>query len=39
MGGVINILTEIPNEEAITLHSNYGTYNTLTPLSVIAIAF
>lgn len=28
MGGVINILTEIPNEEAITLHSNYGTFNT-----------
>ena len=28
MGGVINILTEIPREEAVTLKANYGSYNT-----------
>ena len=28
MGGVINILTEIPREETVTLRVNYGTYNT-----------
>ena len=28
MGGVINILTEVPKEETFTLKSSYGTYNT-----------
>ena len=28
MGGVINILTEIPKEEAFSLNTSYGTYNT-----------
>jgi len=28
MGGVINILTEIPEEKAVTVKSSYGTYNT-----------
>ena len=30
MGGVINILTDIPKEEAFTLRANYGTFNTFT---------
>ncbi|MDR1155424.1 MAG: TonB-dependent receptor [Bacteroidales bacterium] len=29
MGGVINILTDIPREEAFSLKSGYGTYNTI----------
>ena len=28
MGGVVNILTEIPREESFTIKTNYGTYNT-----------
>lgn len=30
MGGVINIITELPDKEAINFRASYGTYNTFT---------